>query len=158
MKITENTTLGELINILGDIEKADKTPTSKALRETAEPLADMQGCTLYANGYAVYDNCCGRTVMWIRSCVSFTLRDMKMLPRKSCSGFSSKAKTVCAASSGNNSCSCLLYFLIVFKYNASRLSRCSVYIMKPEGKPTLVNRKDKRQEINTAMTDFKEEN
>lgn len=72
MKITENTTLGELINILGDIEKADKTPTSKALRETAEPLADMQGCTLYANGYAVYDNCCGRTVMWIRSCVSFT--------------------------------------------------------------------------------------
>lgn len=32
------------------------------------------------------------------------------------------------------------------------------YIMKPEGKPTLVNRKDKRQEINTAMTDFKEEN
>ena len=32
------------------------------------------------------------------------------------------------------------------------------YIIKPEGKPTLVNRKDKRQEINTAMTDFKEEN
>lgn len=72
MKITENTTLGELINILGDIEKADKTPTSKALREAAEPIADTQGCTLYANGYAVYDNCCGRTVMWVRSCVSFT--------------------------------------------------------------------------------------
>ncbi len=32
------------------------------------------------------------------------------------------------------------------------------YIVKPEGKPTLVNRSDKRQEINTAMTDFKEEN
>lgn len=31
-------------------------------------------------------------------------------------------------------------------------------IIKPEGKPTLVSRADKRPEINTAMTDFKEEN
>ena len=30
-------------------------------------------------------------------------------------------------------------------------------IIKPEGKPTLVSRADKRPEINTAMTDFKEE-
>lgn len=31
------------------------------------------------------------------------------------------------------------------------------WIIKPEGKPTLVSRADKRPEINTAMTDFKEE-
>ena len=31
-------------------------------------------------------------------------------------------------------------------------------IIKPEGKPTLVSRSDRREEINTAMTDFKEEN
>lgn len=72
MNITENTTLRELINILGDVEKAGKTPTSKALRDAGEPLADMQDCHVYANGYAVYDNGCGRTVMWIGSCVSFT--------------------------------------------------------------------------------------
>ena len=31
-------------------------------------------------------------------------------------------------------------------------------IVKPQGKPTLVSRADQRQEFNTAMTDFKEEN
>ena len=31
-------------------------------------------------------------------------------------------------------------------------------VIKPEGKPTLVSRSDRREEINTAMTDFKEEN
>lgn len=73
MKITENTTLKELIDILGTVEKAAKTPTSKKLREEAgEPIASTMDCTVYANGYAVYDNGTGRTVMWIPSCVSFT--------------------------------------------------------------------------------------
>ena len=31
-------------------------------------------------------------------------------------------------------------------------------IIKPEGKPTLVSRADKRPEMNSIMTDFKEEN
>lgn len=30
-------------------------------------------------------------------------------------------------------------------------------VIKPEGKPTLVSRSDRREEMNTAMTDFKEE-
>ena len=30
-------------------------------------------------------------------------------------------------------------------------------IIKPEGKPTLVPRSDKREEVNTAAADFKEE-
>ncbi len=72
MKITATTTLGELITILGNIKRAEKTPTSKALREAADPIADMQGCLVYANGYVVYDNGYGRTVMWLPSCVSFT--------------------------------------------------------------------------------------
>ena len=73
--ITENTTLGELITILGDVSKAEKTPTSKALRETAgDPIAESDGIRVYANGYGIYDNGSGRTVVWIPSCVSFTYR------------------------------------------------------------------------------------
>ncbi len=71
--ITENTTLGELIEILGPVIKAQKTPTSKKLREEAgEPIASDDCCTVYANGYAVYDNGSGRTVVWVPACVSFT--------------------------------------------------------------------------------------
>lgn len=71
--ITENTTLGELISILGPVTKAAKTPTSKKLREEAgEPIATDGCCTVYASGYAVYDNGSGRTVVWVPACVSFT--------------------------------------------------------------------------------------
>lgn len=71
--ITENTTLGELLKILGPVSRADKTPTSKMLREEAgEPIASEARCKVYANGYAVYDNGSGRTVVWVPSCVAFT--------------------------------------------------------------------------------------
>ena len=77
--ITENTTLGELITILGDVSKAEKTPTSKALRETAgDPIAESNGILVYANGYAVYDNGSGRTVVWVPACTSFTYYFDKM--------------------------------------------------------------------------------
>lgn len=73
--ITGNTTLGELITILGDVSKAEKTPTSKALRETAgDPIAESNGIRVYANGYGIYDNGSGRTVVWVPDCVSFTYR------------------------------------------------------------------------------------
>ena len=73
--ITENTTLGDLLAIIGSVPKAEKTPTSKALRETAgEPLATEERCKVYANGYAVYDNGSGRTVLWLPACVSYTYR------------------------------------------------------------------------------------
>ena len=62
--ITDNTTLGELLAILGDVTKTGKTPTSKTLREEAgEPIASEERCMVYANGYAVYDNGSGRTVV-----------------------------------------------------------------------------------------------
>lgn len=77
--ITENTTLGELISILGSVTKAEKTPTSKALREEAgEPIATDESCKVYANGYAVYDNGSGRTVVWVPACSSFTYYFDKM--------------------------------------------------------------------------------
>ena len=84
--ITENTTLGELITILGDVTKAAKTPTSRKLREEAgepiasspDPLGYGDGILVYSNGYAVYDNGSGRTVVWIPSCVSFTYYFDKM--------------------------------------------------------------------------------
>ena len=73
--ITEDTTLGDLLTIIGAVSKAEKTPTSKALRETAgEPIATEDQCKVYANGYAVYDNGSGRTVLWLPACVSFTYR------------------------------------------------------------------------------------
>ena len=71
--ITENTTLGELIKILGPVSRAEKTPTSKVLRESAgDPIAESDSILIYANGYAVYDGDSGRTVVWIPSCVAFT--------------------------------------------------------------------------------------
>ena len=77
--ITGNTTLAELISILGAVSKADKTPTSKALREEAgDPIATDECCKVYANGYAVYDNGFGRTVVWVPACTSFTYYFDKM--------------------------------------------------------------------------------
>lgn len=73
--ITENTTLGELLNILGPVSRAEKTPTSKALRESAgNPIAESDSILIYANGYAVYDGDSGRTVVWVPACVAFTYR------------------------------------------------------------------------------------
>lgn len=73
MNINENTTLRELIDILGTVEKAAKTPTSKKLRDEAgDPIAIAMDCIVYANGYGVYENETGRTVMWIPSCTAFT--------------------------------------------------------------------------------------
>ena len=68
--ITEATTLGELLSILGPVTKADKTPTARKLR--GEPVAGAEGCTVYRNGYCVYNNGSGRTVMWLPACTSFT--------------------------------------------------------------------------------------
>ena len=71
--ITEKTTLGELLAILHPGEKPGKTPTPKELRETAgDPAASEERCLVYRNGWAVYDNGSGCTVLWLPECVSFT--------------------------------------------------------------------------------------
>ena len=81
---TEGTTLGELLTMLHLGEKPHETPTPKVLRETAgEPIAVEDRCLGYANGYVVYDNGSGRTVIWLPDCLSFTyyfnpMRDSEM--------------------------------------------------------------------------------
>lgn len=71
--ITNETTLAELLARIGEVSKADKTPTPKKLEESGSPvIAEADGCKIYACAYAVYDNGSGRTVMWLPNCVSFT--------------------------------------------------------------------------------------
>lgn len=70
--ITAQTTLGEVLAMLNLGEKP-KMPTPKVLFETAgKPIADMDDCTLFSNGFAVYKNRSGRTVIWLPYCISFT--------------------------------------------------------------------------------------
>ena len=84
--ITEKTTLGELLEILALGEKPAETPKPKDLRETAgEPVAVEERCTVYRNGWAVYDNGSGRTVVWLPECESFTYYfDKPSYKRESC--------------------------------------------------------------------------
>ncbi|WP_303837413.1 sigma-70 family RNA polymerase sigma factor [Ruminococcus flavefaciens] len=71
--ITAAATLGEVLALLNLGEKPAKTPSVKVLMETAsEPIADIEGCTLYSNGFAVYRNRTGRTVVWLPYCAGFT--------------------------------------------------------------------------------------
>lgn len=71
--ITEKTTLGELLGILGNTKRLEKTPTVKMLREEAgDPVAVEERTKVYANGYAAYDNGYARTVVWLPYCKSFT--------------------------------------------------------------------------------------
>lgn len=70
--ITAQTTLGEVLAMLNLGEKP-KMPTPKVLFETAgKPIADLDDCTLFSNGFAVYKNRSGRTVIWLPYCISFT--------------------------------------------------------------------------------------
>lgn len=71
-QITNKTTLGEVLAALNLGEKP-KTPTPRVLFETAgEPIVDMKGCTLFRNGFAIYKNDSGRTVVWLPYCKKFT--------------------------------------------------------------------------------------
>ena len=71
--ITDTTTFAELLNNLASVQRAEKTPTPKKLREEAGlPIATEERIEVYANGYAVYSNDYARTVVWLPSCVSFT--------------------------------------------------------------------------------------
>ena len=71
--INNETTLNELLGSLGNVTRAEKTPTPKKLSETGGAVvAKADGCMAYSCGYAVYDNGSGRTVMWLPDCVSFT--------------------------------------------------------------------------------------
>lgn len=70
-QITATTTLGELLAMLCLGEKP-KMPTPKALFEEDEPIAIISDCTLFRNGFAIYKNDTGRTVVWLPYCTNFT--------------------------------------------------------------------------------------
>ncbi len=84
INITENTTLGEMLKLLNLGEKPHEIPTPRKLRDNAGkpvacyPVSDISRaiadifCTVYSNGFAVYDNGSGRTVLWLPDCKSFT--------------------------------------------------------------------------------------
>ena len=73
MNLNTGATLKNLIDALGPVRKADRTPTSHKLREEAgEPIITTDSILVYPCGYAVYENESGRTVMWVPGCTSFT--------------------------------------------------------------------------------------
>lgn len=76
MNIIAKTSLGETIAIL-DLKpgqkKKGKTPTRLKLTTSEESLVQIHGSTLYASGYALYENGLGRhSVVWLPYCVNFT--------------------------------------------------------------------------------------
>ena len=83
-EITEKTTLGELLSILNLTSisrKPSSAPTRKKLCETAGvPIAVGYGCEVYSNGWAVYENGTGRTVVWLPSCANFTYHFGELKP------------------------------------------------------------------------------
>ena len=71
--INAGTTLGELLAILNLSEKSGRTPTPRELYENAgDPIAETNDCTLFNNGFVIYQNITGRTVVWLPYCKSFT--------------------------------------------------------------------------------------
>lgn len=84
--ITKKTTLGELLDILhldSTSRKPWNTPTRKKLRETiGDPIAVGYGCEVYSNGWAVYDNGTGRTVIWLPKCTNFTYHFGELRPNE----------------------------------------------------------------------------
>lgn len=81
--IPEDISLHDLLTLLGNAEKAETKPTPKALRERKledgsveqiDPLVEAMGgdCKVFSNGYAVYTNEIGTTVLWLPDCRTFT--------------------------------------------------------------------------------------
>ena len=77
-EITAKTTLGELLAML-DLGEKPPVPTPRELFETVGvPIAKMNGCTLFKNGYVIYQNFTGRTVVWLPYCMNFTYHFNKL--------------------------------------------------------------------------------
>lgn len=72
--ITDSSTLNDLLNILGSIQPAQKTPTPKALREGDAPVARSAdgSVTVYPSGYATYSDGDAVTVIFVPDCGSYT--------------------------------------------------------------------------------------
>lgn len=76
-EITAQTTLGELLSILGlepGQKREEKTPKRKTLLETSgDAIADLYGIKVFQNGFALYENRLGKySVLWLPYCTRFT--------------------------------------------------------------------------------------
>ena len=77
--ITPGTSLGEILEMLGDVERLPKTPKKRQLMEmTGGPMAEYEGCYVFDNGYVLYENGSGRTTMWLPDCVRFIYQFTKL--------------------------------------------------------------------------------
>ena len=65
-------TLNELIRRLGCKDRQEAAMTAKKLRDSGEIVIEVEGCTVYSNGYVVYSNGTGRTVVFLGDCGSYT--------------------------------------------------------------------------------------
>ncbi len=74
--LNQEINLGDLISKMGSLTKAPKTPTPKKLREE-EPIIRKEECSVFANGYALFESETGDAVMWLADCVTFTYRFVK---------------------------------------------------------------------------------
>lgn len=73
LTITEETTLGELIEMLQLGEKPCKTPTPRKLQMTeGAPVVQNDNIAVYKNGFVVYGTETGTTVIWLPECKKFT--------------------------------------------------------------------------------------
>ena len=71
--INNNSSLNEVLRAIGDRQEESTKPTAKKLAEESDPIAESEGCKVYGNGYAVYDNGSSRpVVLWLADCTSFT--------------------------------------------------------------------------------------
>lgn len=73
--ITPASSLNDLLQILGNVQKLEKKPTSKYLREQGgEPVAETADSSIrvYSCGYASYKNGSGVTVVFVPDCKLYT--------------------------------------------------------------------------------------
>ena len=76
-EITAQTTLGEILSILGmelGQKREEKTPKRKTLLETGgNAIVDLCGIKVFRNGFALYENGLGKySVIWLPYCTGFT--------------------------------------------------------------------------------------
>lgn len=65
-------TLNELIGRLGSTSKLPKIPNTRELRDYAEVVFQTDSYIVYSNGYVVYQNDWGRTVLFLSDCTTYT--------------------------------------------------------------------------------------
>jgi len=65
-------TLNELIGRLGSNSKLPKIPNTRELRDHAEVIFQTDSYIVYSNGYVVYQNDWGKTVLFLSDCTTYT--------------------------------------------------------------------------------------